>query len=119
MGRWFERGAEWLARAIGTGEFILAQTIVVIAWVALNVTAIIHEWDPYPFILLNLAFSTQAAYATPLILFAERRQVDRDRATALEELRQREHEAERNAQVLSSIETLAELIFEHIHNMEE
>ncbi|MBV9664647.1 MAG: DUF1003 domain-containing protein, partial [Actinobacteria bacterium] len=55
------------------------QTILVVAWIALNSIAFIHHWDPYPFILLNLAFSTQAAYAAPLILLAQNRQAERDR----------------------------------------
>jgi uncharacterized membrane protein len=54
--------------------------VVVVAWILLNVVGLIHHWDPYPFILLNLGFSTQAAYAAPLILLAQNRQEDRDRA---------------------------------------
>ena len=76
----FGRFAEALARFLGTGRFLVAQTVLVIGWIALNTLGIIHHWDPYPFILLNLAFSTQAAYAAPLILLAQNRQDDRDRA---------------------------------------
>jgi uncharacterized membrane protein len=61
------------------------QTIIVIAWIALNVFAVRLRWDPYPFILLNLAFSTQAAYAAPLILLAQNRQADRDRVQSEED----------------------------------
>jgi uncharacterized membrane protein len=76
----FGRFAEALARFLGTGRFIVGQTVIVIGWIILNTFGIIHHWDPYPFILLNLAFSTQAAYAAPLILLAQNRQDDRDRA---------------------------------------
>src|SRR5919201_1581850 len=72
--------AEGVARFFGTPRYILGQTIVVIVWIALNGAAISFRWDPYPFILLNLAFSTQAAYAAPLILLAQTRQADRDKA---------------------------------------
>jgi uncharacterized membrane protein len=69
-----------MARFLGTGRFIVGQTVFVVGWIIVNTIGIIHHWDPYPFILLNLAFSTQAAYAAPLILLAQNRQDDRDRA---------------------------------------
>jgi uncharacterized membrane protein len=77
--------AEGIARFLGTGRFLAVQTIIVMVWIALNVFAIRLRWDPYPFILLNLAFSTQAAYAAPLILLAQNRQTDRDRVQAEED----------------------------------
>ena len=76
----FGRFAEGMARFLGTGRFIVGQTVLVIGWIILNTLGLIQHWDPYPFILLNLAFSTQAAYAAPLILLAQNRQDDRDRA---------------------------------------
>ena len=76
----FGRFAETMARFLGTGRFIVGQTVFVVIWIIANTFGIIHHWDPYPFILLNLAFSTQAAYAAPLILLAQNRQDDRDRA---------------------------------------
>jgi uncharacterized membrane protein len=76
----FGRFSEAIARFLGTGRFLAGQTVLVIAWIVLNTVGIIKHWDPYPFILLNLAFSTQAAYAAPLILLAQNRQDDRDRA---------------------------------------
>ena len=75
----FGRIAERIARFFGTPQYIVGQTIVVIAWVILNAFAFAGRWDPYPFILLNLAFSLQAAYAAPLILLAQTRQADRDK----------------------------------------
>ena len=77
--------AESFARFLGTGRYLAIQTMLVIVWIALNVFAVSLRWDPYPFILLNLAFSTQAAYAAPLILLAQNRQADRDRVTAEED----------------------------------
>ena len=72
--------AEKIARFFGTPQYILGQTVVVVVWIILNAAAVSLRWDPYPFILLNLAFSTQAAYAAPLILLAQTRQADRDKA---------------------------------------
>jgi uncharacterized membrane protein len=76
----FGRFAEGMARFLGTGRFIVGQTVLVVGWIIVNSVGAIYHWDPYPFILLNLAFSTQAAYAAPLILLAQNRQDDRDRA---------------------------------------
>ena len=67
------------ARTLGTARFLVIQTVVVAIWIALNIIGWFGKWDPYPFILLNLAFSTQAAYAAPLILLAQSRQAERDR----------------------------------------
>jgi len=93
----FGRRAEKVARFFGTPQYIFGQTIVVVVWIALNAAAVTLQWDPYPFILLNLAFSTQAAYAAPLILLAQTRQADRDKFA---EVRQERHhdDAERRAQ---------------------
>src|ERR1700729_2121334 len=77
----FGRFSEAIARFLGTGRFLVGQTALVIGWIALNTVGLVQHWDPYPFILLNLAFSTQAAYAAPLILLAQNRQDDRDRAS--------------------------------------
>ena len=77
----FGRFSEGLARLLGTGKYLFGQTLFVIFWIILNTVGIVNRWDPYPFILLNLAFSTQAAYAAPLILLAQNRQDERDRAT--------------------------------------
>jgi uncharacterized membrane protein len=75
----FGRAAERAARFFGTPQYIIGQSLVVVVWIVLNAVALVHHWDPYPFILLNLAFSTQAAYAAPLILLAQTRQADRDK----------------------------------------
>ena len=90
----FGRAAEHIARFFGTPQYIIGQTVVVLLWIALNSIAVVYRWDPYPFILLNLAFSTQAAYAAPLILLAETRQAERDKM-ASEKAERRHRDAER------------------------
>jgi uncharacterized membrane protein len=92
----FGRGAERAARFFGTPRYIIGQTLIVIAWIALNSIALMAHWDPYPFILLNLAFSTQAAYAAPLILLAQTRQAARDKALG-EKLETHREDVERRA----------------------
>jgi uncharacterized membrane protein len=82
----FARLSERVARFLGTGRYLAIQTVLVIVWITLNLVLMgVYRWDPYPFILLNLAFSTQAAYAAPLILLAQNRQADRDRVQAEED----------------------------------
>jgi uncharacterized membrane protein len=96
----FASYAERMARFLGTGRYLAAQTVLVFLWIVLNITAAVGRWDPYPFILLNLAFSTQAAYAAPMILLAQNRQTDRER----EEI---ERDREMNARSLADTEFLA------------
>jgi uncharacterized membrane protein len=88
-GDWFGRNAESFARFFGTPIFLIAQTVLVAVWIGFNVWGLTH-FDPYPFILLNLAFSTQAAYAAPLILLAQTRQADRDKALSEADAQHRE-----------------------------
>ena len=96
----FGRFAERLARFLGTGRYLVAQTLIVIVWIILNVVGLMRHWDKYPFILLNLGFSTQAAYAAPLILLAQNRQADRDKYEI-------ERDREVNARSLAETEFLA------------
>jgi uncharacterized membrane protein len=91
---------ESIARFFGTGRYLLMQTVVVLVWIVVNVLAAELRWDPYPFILLNLAFSTQAAYAAPLILLAQNRQENRDRV-ALEEDRRRAAQTKADTEYLA------------------
>jgi uncharacterized membrane protein len=86
---WFALKAEAFARFFGTPIFLIGQTIIVLFWIILNLAGI-FSFDLYPFILLNLAFSLQAAYAAPLILLAQTRQSDRDKAHAEADARHRE-----------------------------
>lgn len=76
------RLADSVANGMGSWKFIIIQTFLVVLWMGLNLLAFTHHWDVYPFILLNLLFSTQAAYAAPIIMMAQNRQNDRDRAQA-------------------------------------
>ncbi len=85
----FGAKAEAFARFFGTPKFLISQTLVVLGWIVVNATGLVH-FDLYPFILLNLAFSTQAAYAAPLILLAQTRQADRDKAHANADAKHRE-----------------------------
>lgn len=103
---WFALKAEAFARFFGTPGFLIAQTLFVIVWVALNVTGI-FKFDLYPFIFLNLAFSLQAAYAAPLILLAQTRQSDRDKVHADADARHREAIAAESAkrQMLAAQQT--------------
>lgn len=94
------RVSESIARFLGTGRYLAWQTILVVVWIALNLFAVHWQWDPYPFILLNLAFSTQAAYAAPLILLAQNRQENRDKV-ALEEDRRRAEQTKADTEFLA------------------
>ncbi|HRH57498.1 MAG TPA: DUF1003 domain-containing protein [Chitinophagales bacterium] len=77
-----QRLADTVATGMGSWRFIIIQTIFVVLWMGLNVLGFVKHWDAYPFILLNLLFSTQAAYAAPIIMMSQNRQSDRDRAQA-------------------------------------
>jgi len=94
---WFALKAEAFARFFGTPVFLVAQTIAVMVWIGLNVSGL-TQFDVYPFILLNLAFSLQAAYAAPLILLAQTRQADRDKAHADADAQHREALAQASAE---------------------
>ena len=94
---WFALKAEGFARFFGTPVFLVGQTLVVAAWIGMNVAGV-AKFDLYPFILLNLAFSLQAAYAAPLILLAQTRQADRDKAHAEADAQHREALAEASAE---------------------
>lgn len=96
----FGRLAERFAHVFGTPQFIIIQTFLVACWIAVNAAVVALRWDPYPFILLNLAFSTQAAYAAPLILLAETRQAERDKVWSEADARHREELAGTNLTLL-------------------
>ncbi|HBY07970.1 MAG TPA: hypothetical protein DEH22_09370 [Chloroflexi bacterium] len=77
-----QRASDWIAKTIGSWRFIIIQTIFFSIWIFLNVTAFIKHWDPYPFILMNLLLSTQAAYTAPMIMMSQNRQAVKDRLEA-------------------------------------
>jgi uncharacterized membrane protein len=110
---WFALKAEAFARFFGTPVFLIGQTVVVAIWIAANMAGV-TKFDVYPFILLNLAFSLQAAYAAPLILLAQTRQADRDKVTADADAQHREHLAQvseqRQAAVALQTEQMAALL---------
>jgi uncharacterized membrane protein len=112
----FGVAAEWFARGFGTPYFLIGQTVVVVGWIIWN-AANGTSFDPYPFILLNLAFSFQAAYAAPLILLAETREADRDHARAQSDAEHREAIAgttlqllEQNTELTRQVAALTETI---------
>jgi uncharacterized membrane protein len=110
----FGRRAEAAARFFGTPQYIIGQTLIVIAWILVNALAIRLRWDPYPFILLNLAFSTQAAYAAPMILLAQTRQAERDKIAVERDEKHRDYVASMNvtrqAEAQQTAEELKQLL---------
>lgn len=114
----FGRLAERFARFFGTPKFILIQSAIVIVWIAVN--AIFGLWDVYPFILLNLMFSTQAAYAAPLILLAQTRQADRDKINAVAIATHNQEESDllkRLIQENTNLTKQNEVLTEEIHKL--
>jgi uncharacterized membrane protein len=106
----FGRAAERGARLFGTPKYILGQSLIVVAWLVVNAIGWSLRWDPYPFILLNLAFSTQAAYAAPLILLAQSRQAARDQVHAESSAKHMEELAEAQQKLLRENTRLTEEI---------
>jgi uncharacterized membrane protein len=102
--------SEKVARFFGTPNYIIGQSILVLIWILINTAAVRYRWDPYPFILLNLAFSTQAAYAAPLILLAQTRQADRDKAHEEAAARHRDELAANQARLLEENTALTEQV---------
>jgi len=98
-----QRLADTVATGMGSWRFIIIQTLIVVVWMGLNVVGFVYHWDAYPYILLNLLFSTQAAYAAPIIMMAQNRQNQRDRAQADEDFRT-------NVEAKKEIEELAVLL---------
>ncbi len=97
----FGQVAEGIARFFGTAPYLVGQSVIVVIWIVVNAVAIASaDFDPYPFILLNLAFSLQAAYAAPLILLAQTRQAERDKAWSDADARHREELSESSLTLL-------------------
>jgi len=97
------RIADTVAKGMGSWRFIILQTVLVVAWMGLNLAGFMFHWDVYPFILLNLLFSTQAAYAAPIIMMSQNRQNERDRTHA-------EQDYKTNKDAKKEIEALAILL---------
>jgi uncharacterized membrane protein len=101
------RVADSVAQGMGSWKFIILQTVLVVLWMGLNIVGFMYHWDVYPFILLNLLFSTQAAYAAPIIMMSQNRQNERDRTHAEEDYQtniEAKQEIEALAIMLKSIE---------------
>ena len=97
---WSVRVAETVTQRFGSLQFVIIQTLLILTWIAYNAWVVASDrFDPYPFILLNLAFSTQAAYAAPLILLGQNRQAEKDRLMA-------EHDYAHNAETLALLRHL-------------
>ena len=112
-----QRFADRVAQILGSWQFIIAQTLFVAGWIVLNLLGWVRHWDPYPFILLNLLFSTQAAYAAPVIMMSQNRQADRDRYQAgadFETNRKAEAEIEDMQADLARIEGLLETVLDRL-----
>ena len=113
-----DRVADKVAEIIGSWPFIIIQSMVLAAWIALNVVAYIRHWDPYPFILLNLALSFQAAYAAPVIMMSQNRQADKDRLMA-----QHDYEINLKAEqevkaIMLHLEQQDDIMIEILHHLE-
>jgi uncharacterized membrane protein len=98
-----ERLADAIASGIGSWRFLIIQTIAVLAWVTLNVIGLVNHWDPFPFILLNLLFSVQAAYTGPVLLLAGNRQAQKDRLTLEHAAHEADKADDQNVQILKAI----------------
>ncbi len=98
-----QRAADEFTNVFGTWTYIIIQSVIIVGWMIINAIGLIYQWDEYPFILLNLAFSAQASYAAPLILMASNRAAQRDRLTL-------EHEADETDKILKIQDTQIELL---------
>jgi len=94
-----DKVADWVAATVGSWRFIISQSVILAVWIVLNIVAWVRHWDPYPFILLNLALSFQAAYAAPIIMMSQKRLAAKDRLAA-------EHDYEVNLIAQTGIEEL-------------
>ena len=107
-----QRISDRIANIVGSWPFIIVQSIVLTLWVILNVAAVIHHWDPYPFILMNLVLSMQAAYTAPIIMMSQNRQADRDRLEAHNDYVINQKAEEEIRAVMNHLETQAEALIQ-------
>ena len=112
-----QRAADGFAKAAGSWRFIIIQSIILAVWILLNVTAWIHRWDIYPFILLNLCLSFQAAYAAPIIMMSQNRQAARDRDLAehtYEDTELLKQLLQENTTLTQGVHNLSQALHDHI-----
>lgn len=114
-----ERASDAFAATMGSWTFIIAQSILLVFWIILNVTAWILHWDPYPFILLNLALSLEAAYAAPIIMMSQNRQADKDRLAAEEDYRINTKAEEELKEVMHHLEQQDEIMLDILRRLED
>jgi uncharacterized membrane protein len=113
------RAADGFANAVGSWTFIVIQSIILVFWITLNVIAWITHWDPYPFILLNLALSFQAAYAAPIIMMSQNRQSVKDRLMAEQDYQINTKAEEELKAVMHHLETQDDLMLDILRRLEE
>jgi uncharacterized membrane protein len=113
-----EKLADKIASGIGSWTFLMVQTTAVIAWLVLNIYGFVHRWDPFPFILLNLLFSVQAAYTGPVLLLAGNRQAQKDRLTLEHAAYEADKADEQNVEILKAIERNTEVTLQVLRHVE-
>jgi len=113
-----ERIADKAAAGIGSWTFLIIQTIAVLCWLSLNVIGLTHHWDPFPFILLNLLFSVQAAYTGPVLLLAGNRQAQKDRLTLEHAAEEADKADAQNVEILKAIERNTEVTIQILTHVE-
>jgi uncharacterized membrane protein len=114
-----ERASDAFASTMGSWRFIIIQSILLGIWVILNLTAYIEHWDPYPFILLNLALSLEAAYAAPIIMMSQNRQAEKDRLAAEEDYHVNTKAEEELKSVMHHLEQQDEMMLDILRRLEE
>jgi len=113
-----EKLADNIAAGIGSWTFLIVQSLAVTLWVALNVIGLVNHWDPFPFILLNLLFSVQAAYTGPVLLLAGNRQSQKDRLTLEHAAEEAEKADDQNVEILKAIEKNTEVTIQILRHVE-
>jgi len=114
-----ERASDAFAATMGSWKFIIIQSIILMIWVILNLTAYIEHWDPYPFILLNLALSLEAAYAAPIIMMSQNRQAEKDRLAAEEDYHVNTKAEEELKAVMHHLEEQDEMMLDILRRLED
>ena len=112
------RIADRFALTAGSWRFIITQSVLLVAWIGLNVLAWVRHWDPYPFILLNLALSFQAAYAAPIIMMSQNRQATKDRLTAESDYEVNKKAEDEIKLILNHLEYQDELMLQILHRID-
>ncbi|HEX6348458.1 MAG TPA: DUF1003 domain-containing protein [Candidatus Dormibacteraeota bacterium] len=113
-----EKLADRIAAGIGSWTFLIVQTVAVLCWVSANVIGFIHHWDVYPFVLLNLLFSVQAAYTGPVLLLAGNRQAQKDRLTLEHAASEADRTDTRTQQILTEIKNNTEITLRILQHLE-